>query len=251
MSRFERWESWTEVPMAGAAVVFLLAYGMPIVWVGTPAWLAATCHWLVLVCWGAFVLDVVVRFTVSEHRWKFVEHNVVDILAVVLPVVRPLRFLRLVALLAVLNRFGAHTLHGRVITYLAGGSSLLVLTGALAITDAERGQPGATITGFGDGLWWSITTMTTVGYGDHHPVTTTGRAVAAALMIGGIALLGLATATLASWLVGRVAADAEGEAPATHAQVAELSARVDALLAQLEERERGDERAALECVRCG
>ena len=70
-------------------------------------------------------------------------------------------------------------------------------------------------------------------------------------MIGGIALLGLATATLASWLVGRVAADAEGEAPATHAQVAELSARVDALLAQLEERERGDERAALECVRCG
>ena len=51
--------------------------------------------------------------------------------------------------------------------------------------------------------------MTTVGYGDHYPVTSTGRLVAFGLMIGGIALLGTVTATLASWLVETVAAEKE------------------------------------------
>ena len=60
---------------------------------------------------------------------------------------------------------------------------------------------------FGDAWWWALTTMTTVGYGDMVPVTTTGRAVAAALMLGGIALLGTVTATLASWLSDRVRAE--------------------------------------------
>src|SRR5215211_3896763 len=46
-----------------------------------------------------------------------------------------------------------------------------------------------------------------VGYGDHYPITTAGRLVAFGLMIGGIALLGTVTATLASWLVETVAAE--------------------------------------------
>jgi voltage-gated potassium channel len=58
--------------------------------------------------------------------------------------------------------------------------------------------PDANITDFGDAIWWAVTTMTTVGYGDRYPVTSAGRMVAFALMIGGIALLGTATATLAS-----------------------------------------------------
>ena len=49
--------------------------------------------------------------------------------------------------------------------------------------------------------------MTTVGYGDRYPVTGLGRAIAAMLMVGGIALLGVVTATLASWLIEAVEAD--------------------------------------------
>jgi voltage-gated potassium channel len=64
--------------------------------------------------------------------------------------------------------------------------------------DAERSSPDANITDFGDAIWWAVTTMTTVGYGDRYPATSAGRMVAFALMIGGIALLGTATATLAS-----------------------------------------------------
>src|SRR3546814_19348713 len=72
--------------------------------------------------------------------------------------------------------------------------------------------------------------MTTVGYGDTFPITTTGRFVAAGLMISGIALLGMVTATLASWLVDRVADEAgaagelRGEIRALNDQVARLTA---------------------------
>jgi voltage-gated potassium channel len=78
------------------------------------------------------------------------------------------------------------------------------------VLDAERGRPGANITDFGDAIWWAITAMTTVGYGDRFPVTGTGRFVTAGLMVGGIALVGVVTATLASWLVERVS---EGPGP--------------------------------------
>ncbi|MCL1871354.1 MAG: potassium channel family protein [Promicromonosporaceae bacterium] len=234
MSRLERWEARTELALAVAAVAFLLAYALPIVWQGTPTPARSWCRWVITVTWVAFGIDYVIRFVIAEHRWAFVKHNVIDLFALALPVLRPLRLLRLVALLAVLNRVGSTSLRGRVVTYVVGGTSLLVITGALAVTDAERGQPGANIANFGDGVWWAFATITTVGYGDRHPVTTTGRAVAIGLMVGGIALLGVVTATLASWLVERVAAETEAEEAATRHQVEELADQIRELRAALE-----------------
>ena len=71
----------------------------------------------------------------------------------------------------------------------------------------EQNTPGANITAFADALWWAVATITTVGYGDFYPVTQLGRFVAAGLMIGGIAVLGIVTAAVASWLVEHVAAE--------------------------------------------
>ena len=71
-------------------------------------------------------------------------------------------------------------------------------------------------------MWWAITTVTTVGYGDLSPTTTMGRAVAVALMIGGITLVGTVTATLASWIVQRVAEEDTAAAAATSAQIEQL-----------------------------
>src|SRR5512133_1830428 len=112
--------------------------------------------------------------------------------------------------------------------YVAGGTSLPALCAALAVLDAERSSPDANISDFGDAIWWAVTTMTPVGYGDHYPVTAAGRLVAFGLMIGGIALLGTVTATLTSWLVETVAAEKE-QAEDLHATVRRLEARIDQL----------------------
>ncbi|MFC8190121.1 potassium channel family protein [Cellulomonas sp. NPDC057328] len=236
MSSVERWERRAETPLTVAALVFLAAYAVPIAWPGAPESLLRVCEPLVTVTWILFGVDYAGRLALSADRPAFVRAHLLDLVLLVLPVLRPLRLLRLVTVLSVLNRTGAGTLRGRVVTYVGGGVALLVLTGALAVTEAERTDPDATITHVGDGLWWALTTMTTVGYGDRYPVTTTGRFVAVALMIGGVALVGVVTATIASWLVERVAADNEQEQTATRAQVAELADEVRALRALLGER---------------
>ena len=73
--------------------------------------------------------------------------------------------------------------------------------------------------------------MTTVGYGDHHPVTPGGRLVAVGLMIGGIALLGTVTAMLASWLVAAVAAE-KAQADDLQGSIRRLETKIDRLSTQ-------------------
>jgi voltage-gated potassium channel len=73
--------------------------------------------------------------------------------------------------------------------------------------------------------------MTTVGYGDQYPVTTSGRLIVAALMLGGIALLGVVTATLASWLVETVEAEQQ-EADDMRAEIRTLHQKLDLLVKQ-------------------
>ena len=99
--------------------------------------------------------------------------------------------------------------------------------------DNERGAKGANITNQPDALWWAATTVTTAGYGDRYPATGTGRLMGAALMLCGIALLGVVTATLASWLVQQVAEVEEASQAATRRDVEALTAQVAALRADL------------------
>ena len=105
----------------------------------------------------------------------------------------------------------------------------MIYTASLAVFDKERYLHGATINSFGKALWWSITTVTTVGYGDVYPVTNTGRVIAVLLMIGGISLVGVVTAALASWIIERVAEEESVEQAATVAHIDELRNEIRAL----------------------
>jgi voltage-gated potassium channel len=236
MDRLTRWERATEWPLTAIALVFLAAYAIPIAHPDLPAWVLDTCELVAWATWALFALDYGVRLALAPARWSYAKTHLLDLAVVALPLLRPLRLVRLLALVSILNRTATKELRGRVITYTAGSAILLVGLGALAITDAERGQPGANIANLGDGLWWALTTITTVGYGDHYPVTVTGRIVATALMVGGIAILGVVTATIASWLVERVAEVTETEESATRAQVDRLAEEVAALRAELDSR---------------
>ncbi|WP_205865715.1 potassium channel family protein, partial [Mycolicibacterium porcinum] len=121
----------------------------------------------------------------------------------------------------------------RITTLTASIIFTMVYVASLAVLQAERGQPDAHITDFGQAVWWAITTITTVGYGDMYPVTTTGRVIAALLMIGGISLVGSITATIASWIVQSVADDDAATAAATAAHINELRAEIASLREEL------------------
>jgi voltage-gated potassium channel len=117
---------------------------------------------------------------------------------------RPLRLLRLLALARILNRSASGSLAGRVSTYVLGTAVTAVGLAAIAVLDAEQDATGASITTFGDALWWASATVATVGYGDRYPVTGEGRVIAVGLMLVGIAALGAVTASLATWMVAQV-----------------------------------------------
>jgi voltage-gated potassium channel len=143
----------------------------------------------------------------------------------------------LVVLVAAFQQAIGNAIRGRVVVYTVSGAVVLVYVASLAILQAERGQSEDHINTFGQALWWSMTTITTVGYGDLTPITPTGRIIAALLMIGGITLVGSITATLASWIVQRVAeADTLSQA-ATAAQIEDLRTEIRSLRDELRVRD--------------
>lgn len=200
----QRWERATEWPLIIISVLFLAAYSLQVLSSGTPATVAG---WFMTVTWGLFVVDYGVSLWLAPQRLKWFFRHLHELAIVILPMLRPLRLLRLVTLISVLQRVAGNALRGRVVSYVIAASGLLVYIGALAMYDAEKASADATILSFGDAVWWAIVTITTVGYGDLSPVTATGRVIAVGLMIGGIALLGTVTATLASWLVDKVSTE--------------------------------------------
>jgi len=149
-------------------------------------------------------VDFALRLWLAEDRWPYARRHWYDVALVVLPLLRPLRQLRLLALARVLNRSVTSSLVGKVSTYVVGVAVVACALGAIAVLDAEQDAKGANITTFGDALWWAATTVTTVGYGDRFPVTTEGRFIAVALMIVGIAMVGAVTASVATWMVAQV-----------------------------------------------
>lgn len=233
-ARARRWERATDWPLIAAGLIFLAAYALPILRPQLPRGVLDVCRLLTLITWGIFILDFVVRVVLADQRLRYVLRHWYDALVVLLPLLRPLQLLRLIPLLMVINRRAQTRLRGRVVVYVVGGAALLAFCAALAVLDAERSAPNANITNFGDATWWAVTTMTTVGYGDRYPVTGVGRLVAFGLMVGGIALLGTVTATLASWLVEIVGAERE-HAEDLHAIVRRLEAKVDQLSGEREQ----------------
>jgi voltage-gated potassium channel len=235
-SRMSQWDRRAEWPLTAAAVIFLVGYAIPIVWPHLPGADRSLCRLAVVGTWALFALDYLVRLALADRRWAYFWRHLVDLAIVALPMLRPLRLLRLLMLLRALNRRAASSLHGRIALYLAAGTTLLILCASLAVVDAERGHAGASIQTLPDALWWSISTITTVGYGDEFPVTAQGRLVAVGLMLGGIALLGTVTASIASWLIDRVRQTEEAAEAATRDDLLALHQEVRELRLLLEAR---------------
>ncbi|NGM12490.1 potassium channel family protein [Verrucosispora sioxanthis] len=232
--RLEAWERVSAAPLTVLSVVFLVVYAVPILDPDlSPQWRAA-CAATTVVVWALFWVDILVRLRLATDRRRFLREHLFDLVVLTLPMLRPLRAVRLVMVVLTINRRTEVWARGRLAVYVAATTALLVLVSALAVLDAERFAPDANITAFDDALWWSTVTITTVGYGDFYPVTTAGRFVALGLMIGGIGLIGFVTGSLATWIVDRVSASADKPAEVTGDDVAALRAEIAALRRRLD-----------------
>ena len=178
--------------------------------------------------WVVFGLDYLVRIAQARRRVRFVLRHLPDLAILLLPTFRPLLVLRLITVITVLHRQLREDVRGPVLIYVV---TSVTLVGFVAVLDAERDAPDASITTFGDALWWAVTTITTVGYGDRYPVTVEGRIVASALMVSGIALLGVVTASIASWFVQTVRTTGEEMTREVEQESERLAARTEAQLA--------------------
>lgn len=153
---------------------------------------------LTLLAWFVFFVDYVVSLALAPDRGQYVRSHIPQAIGVLFP---PLRILLIFHVTYEAARQARGAFGSRARLYLLFVSTLVIVLSSLAVTAAERGAPGATIASFGDALWWSAETVSTVGYGDMYPVTVLGRLIAVALMVNGFLILSVLTATVAQKFV--------------------------------------------------
>jgi voltage-gated potassium channel len=197
-------------------------------------------RWVDNVVCALFFADFVVRFSRAESKAAFMKWGWLDLLASV-PVIDSLRWARLFRVFRILRLLRV-AMSGRALLDLffqrragngvasIGAVTFLVLSlSSAGILLAEQ-EPRSNIRTAGDAVWWSVTTVTTVGYGDCYPVTRAGRLIAAALMFTGVGIFGTLSGTIASLFLGAKKPEKAAEpAPDTAA----ILARLDALQEEL------------------
>ncbi|MDQ3963293.1 MAG: potassium channel family protein [Actinomycetota bacterium] len=238
----ERFESATALPMLVLALAIVPLIVIPMIFElssGVETTIVAL-DWMI---WAVFAAEYGIRLYLSPHKWVFVRSHLVDLAVVVLPFLRPLRVIRSARLLRLLRAARATSLllraigaGRRVLTrhklhYVLAVALAVVVGGALLVESFERGVPGSNITSIPDALWWAVTTITTVGYGDRFPTTPAGRGVGILLMILGISLFGFIAGSLASFFV-----EQEEEEP--RGKLEDIAARLDRIERALKEQSR-------------
>ena len=199
MKRAINW--WTKLSptfLQVLGVIFLAGYAWPIINPNLSPALHSLCNWTLFVIWVFFAFDYFARLSIADDKRLFVRKNLLDLAAVALPFLPLLRAIRALAAVTVLSRRNRGSRSQQVTTSVVTLAFATWFVAGLAVTEAERHVDGANIQGVGDGWWWAITTMATVGYGDTYPVSPQGRLVGMSLMIMGVALLGTITASIAS-----------------------------------------------------
>ena len=191
-----------------------------------------------------FLADFLYRiFTVpSAGAYFFKRFGWADLLASV-PVAqfKFLRVFRLIRVYRLLRDVGVRTI-GRALSKDRAGSSLYILLlmgtfvlefGSLSMLRVEQGARGANITTASDAIWYTIVTISTVGYGDEYPVTDAGRIIGAGIIVIGVGIFGTFTGYLATFFLSP-----KKKVPAPPADAADTSAAtVEELRLRLEESE--------------
>lgn len=180
-----------------------------------------------------FFIDFLIQMAQAPNRWRYFSRwgwidllssiPMVDVLRVgraarVMRILRVVRGVRSTKLLAdfILGRRSQSAFLAATLL-----SLLLVVFGSLAILQFEQVQ-GANITSAQDAVWWSVVTLTTVGYGDRYPITGEGRVIAGMLMIAGVGLFGTFSGYVASWFLAPAGMEEQSQITSLRTELASL-----------------------------
>jgi voltage-gated potassium channel len=191
------------------------------------------------VLWAVMLVEYLVRLVVTPDRRGYVKRRWVEPVTVVVP---PFPGWHLIGIEKMSLLFHEATLrveailkhHGLFRVLIAAAGTLFI--GAWLVLLFEERAKGSNIHDYPDALWWAIVTVTTVGYGDRFPVTEGGRMVAVILMLVGIGLIGVLTATVASVFIKEHTDATKDEFKKGHADLGQQLSVMSDRLADVERR---------------
>lgn len=248
-----RLEDWLETPMLVLGFVWLALLILEFTRGLSPALeTAGTIIWIV------FIVDFALKLALAPDKSDYLRANWLTVVALAVPALRLFRVfrvarvlraaraargLRLFRVVSSLNRgmraLGA-TMRRRGFGYVVALTVIVALSGAAGMYAFENEMSGGQgFESYGEALWWTAMVMTTMG-SDYFPKTTEGRVLCFALAVYAFAVFGYVTATLATFFVGRDAANAEAEVAGAE-QIERLQAEVAALREELRAFIRGEE----------
>lgn len=161
--------------------------------VGGPAWVEVPLGAASNGIWLFFLVEYLWRLRLAPDRRSYAKSHLFDVAALVFPPLRGLWGLAPVRAVVRQPGFGV---------FLAS-MLVVVLTAAALVFALERDAAGANIDTLGDAIWWAFVSATTVGYGDHTPVSGLGRAVAGGLILVGVVLYAVVTAHITAFVLDR------------------------------------------------
>ena len=204
-----------------------------------PREISRLIHLIDTIICGMLLTDFLWRFAHARSKLRFMRWGWLDLIASI-PAIEALRWgrlfrvIRVIRLLMALRSYRLLLLEFVHKRRQAGLASALVLT-FFVVTFASIGMllvetsPESNIKTAGDALWWSMVSITTIGYGDRYPVTDLGRVIASVLMFSGIGLFGTLSGVAASFFLGTRENAPAAETGSESAKIAELQARITAL----------------------
>lgn len=218
--RLAKWRKSTDTPLVVIALGSLPILLLDLIEDRLPPTdrnIISAVHVLVAV---AFLIDYLVEIFLAERKVEYARHEWTNLLIVVtqglaiIPGLEAFRVLRLARglrpLIFVASLFSIRSSKVverrralRTNAHLAAiaVAGMVWISSAVAFTLVEDVGTGKRVDSFGDALWWSAATISTVGYGDIYPVTIVGRLIAVFTMLVGVSVFGVLTASIARSLL--------------------------------------------------
>ncbi|MHA6614073.1 ion transporter [Photobacterium damselae] len=153
-----------------------------------------------------FWCQLLTDFIRSEEKTNYLKRHWPDFMASI-PVIEPFRFARLVQVFRVVRllRSSKHIMQQlqenrreATIATICLLLTVLITIGSSFILLIEAKDPNANIHSASDALWWVIVTISTVGYGDHYPVTTLGKVLGTMVIVCGVGVFGMISGLVSS-----------------------------------------------------